>query len=41
MNLKNQAYSTQLELPGVLPKKNDSLKQMEEEMQTEFYRSHY
>ena len=34
MTLKNQAYPTQLELPGVLPKKNDSLKQMEEEMQS-------
>ena len=33
MNLKNQAYSTQLELPGVLPKKNDPLKQMEGAMQ--------
>ena len=34
MNLKNQAYSTQLELPGVLPKKNDPLKQMEEAIQS-------
>lgn len=34
MTVKNQAYQTQLELPGVLPKKNDSLKQMEEEMQS-------
>ena len=33
MNLKNQAYSTQLELPGVLPKKNDPRKQMEGAMQ--------
>lgn len=33
MNLQNQAYSTQLELPGVLPKKNDPLKQMEGAMQ--------
>lgn len=34
MNLKNQAYSTQLELPGVLPKKNNTLKQMEEAIQS-------
>ncbi len=34
MTLKNQAYPTQLELPGVLPKKNDSLKQMEEAIQS-------
>ncbi|MEG4491371.1 hypothetical protein [Microcoleus sp. D3_18_C4] len=33
MTLKNQAYPTQLELPGVLPKKNDTLKQIEEAMQ--------
>jgi DNA polymerase-3 subunit gamma/tau len=34
MTLKNQAYPTQLELPGVLPKKNDPLKQMEEAIQS-------
>lgn len=33
MTLKNHAYPTQLELPGVLPKKMDTLKQMEEAMQ--------
>ncbi|MCU0541157.1 MAG: hypothetical protein MUE44_03090 [Oscillatoriaceae cyanobacterium Prado104] len=32
MTLKHQAYPRQLELPGVLPKKNDTLKQMEEAM---------
>jgi len=34
MNFKNQAYSTQLELPGVLPKKNDTLKQREKAIQS-------
>ena len=34
MTLKNQAYPTQLELPGVLPKKNDTLKQREKAIQS-------
>lgn len=33
MTLKNNAYPTQLELPGVLSKKMDTLKQMEEAIQ--------
>ncbi|MCC3406716.1 MAG: hypothetical protein JGK17_14210 [Microcoleus sp. PH2017_10_PVI_O_A] len=33
MTLKHQAYPKQLELPGVLPKKMDTLKQMEEAIQ--------
>lgn len=33
MNLTNHTYPTQLELPNVLPKKMDTLKQMEEAIQ--------